>query len=287
MIAKLILSAVRVMASAIPTPIQKALFRFPPFTWLAHQITSRISPSGLIPFAVTAGALAGRTLMLDLINDVVYWRGQHDQHLQSALVEKIKAGMIVYDAGANIGYHTLLMADLVGSKGHVYAFEPLPTLVERLHTNLKLNPDLSNITVIPKAVSNNSEPIDFLVHESIMGGKMDISAGLPDEAFVANLTVPSISLDQFAYQEGHPAPQVVKLDIQGGEVLALPGMQRILDQAKPLIFIEMHGTEAIQSCWERLTGAGYEILTIEPGYAHADAARLSPHGVQLMAVCLK
>jgi hypothetical protein len=56
------------------------------------------------------------------------------------------------------------------------------------------------------------------------------------------------------------------MDIEGGEVLALPGMSRILREAHPLMFLELHGPESEKVVWETLTSAGYTLHAMESGY---------------------
>ncbi len=49
------------------------------------------------------------------------------------------------------------------------------------------------------------------------------------------------------------------MDIEGGEVLALPGMARLLREARPLLLMELHGQEFSRAAWDSLTAAGYKI----------------------------
>ena len=86
-----------------------------------------------------------------------------------------------------------------------------------------------------------------------------------------SLTVPGLSLDDFVYQQGNPAPHVVKMDIEGGEVMALPGMQRILQESHPLMLLELHGPESAQAAHDILTGAGYCLCSMAPGYPDVPA----------------
>jgi hypothetical protein len=65
---------------------------------------------------------------------------------------------------------------------------------------------------------------------------------------------------------GNPPPQVVKMDIEGGEVLAIPGMSGVLMEAHPLMLLELHGPEAARVAWERLAGLGYRFCQMKPGY---------------------
>ncbi len=99
----------------------------------------------------------------------------------------------------------------------------------------------------------------FLVHASGGMGKAAGSAGREDQ-YQSEISVPGISLDEFVYGQGNPPPQVVKMDIEGGEVLALPGMRRVLAEARPLMLMELHGPESSRAAWETLTAAGYHDL---------------------------
>ena len=119
------------------------------------------------------------------------------------------------------------------------------------------------MTVIDRAVTQATGPVRFLVHASGGMGKVAGSAGREDR-YESEVTVPGISLDEFVYGQGNPPPQVVKMDIEGGEVLALPGMQRVLTEARPLMLMELHGPEFSRAAWETLTAAGYEILLDAP-----------------------
>ncbi len=92
------------------------------------------------------------------------------------------------------------------------------------------------------------------------------SAGRNDAQYTAEINVPGLSLDDFVYKQGNPAPAAVKMDIEGGEVLALPGMRRILEEHHPLMLLELHGPESEKAAWETLTSAGYTLRAMEVGY---------------------
>jgi hypothetical protein len=97
-------------------------------------------------------------------------------------------------------------------------------------------------------------------------GKADGSAGRYDVAYTEAVDIDGLSLDVFVYERQNPPPQVVKMDIEGGEVLALPGMRRLLDEARPILMLELHGPEAAQSAWEALSSRGYRLCRMAPGY---------------------
>ena len=110
--------------------------------------------------------------------------------------------------------------------GKVYAFEALPDNVERLRRNVELNGFNDRVSIFPGAVAAGAGEVKFLVHFSGGMGKAAGSAGR-DEQYLREIIVPGISLDEFVFAQGNPPPQAVKMDIEGGEVLALPGMARV------------------------------------------------------------
>jgi FkbM family methyltransferase len=172
----------------------------------------------------------------------------------------------VYDVGANIGYISLMLARLVGESGQVFAFEALPDNVGRLRTNLDLNSVGRRVTVIPGAVVDQAGTVSFLVGPSSGMGKASGSAGRQDVAYSREIDVDGLSLDGFVYEQGNPLPQLIKIDIEGGEVLALPGMRRVLDESHPQILMELHGPEAAHTAWAVLQTAGYRICRMQAGF---------------------
>ena len=137
--------------------------------------------------------------------------------------------------------------------------------MERIRKNIELNA-LANVTVVPAAVLDKTAPVSFYVHASVGMGKAAGSAGRREEHYQAEISVPGISLDAFVYEQGNPAPEAVKMDIEGGEVLALPGMRRILSEYHPLMLLELHGPESEQAAWETLTAVGYTLRAMQAGY---------------------
>jgi FkbM family methyltransferase len=227
---------------------------------------NRAAPEGMTDVTVAAGYLAGMRLSLDMKTEKDFWLGTYEPDLQSAIVDLVKPGMVAYDVGANIGYFSLLLARMVGSSGKVFAFEALPANVQRLKNNVSLN-DLGDIvTVVPAAIVDRNQPVDFLLGPSTSTGKVKGPFGRHFAESQEVTTVEGIGLDEYTYSQTHMEPSIIKMDIEGGEVLAFPGMRRVLRQARPLMFVELHGEEAAQTAWDELTGAGYHIASMTNGY---------------------
>lgn len=263
---KLVLSLAAWAARWLPQPLKRAIYRSGPLAGLLRRGLNRAAPHGLTPVTVAAGGLAGCTLLLDMQTEKDYWLGTYEPELQTALADLVRPGITAYDVGANIGYISLLLARHAGENGKVFAFEALPGNLSRLRRNLELNRMAGRVQVVAAAVVDAEHPVRFLVGPSGGMGKAEGSAGRQDVAYAASVEVAGLSLDDFVYRQGHPPPQAVKMDIEGGEVLALPGMARLLAEARPLLLMELHGPEAARAAWETLTAAGYRLCRMAPGY---------------------
>jgi FkbM family methyltransferase len=250
----------------LPMPVKRGLYRVRPLAGLLRSTLNRLAPYGFTRVVVAAGGLQGLSLSLDLQEEKDYWLGTYEPDLQAVVADLVQPGMLVYDVGANIGYISLLLARRVGAEGHVYAFEALPANLERLRLNLELSGLSACVTVVPAAVVEQKRPVRFLVGPSGGMGKVAGSAGRQDVLYSQTLEVDGLSLDDFVYVDGNPPPQAVKMDIEGGEVLALPGMSRLLVEAPPLILLELHGPEAACLVWDTLHAAGYRLCRMAPGY---------------------
>ncbi len=265
-----LLSLAAILARVTPVSLKRALYRFKPLARLIRGGLNRAAPRGLTRIPVAAGNLAGATLLLDLQEEKDYWLGTYEPELQSTVTELVQPEMVAYDVGANIGYISLMLARRSGKKGQVFAFEALPTNLERLRTNLALNGLQNRVQVVAAAVTDRSGPAQFLVGPSGGMGKAAGSAGRQVE-YSKSISVPGLALDDFVYGQGNPPPHVVKMDIEGGEVLALPGMRRLLNEAHPLMLLELHGPEAARIAWEELSEAGYRLCRMEAGYPTVDS----------------
>jgi FkbM family methyltransferase len=205
-------------------------------------------------------------MRLDLQKEKDYWLGTYELQLQSAIAELVKPGMVVYDVGANIGYITLLLVHAVGRNGQVVAFEALPENLDRLRDNISLNNVDSSVQVESLAVTSQRKPVQFLVGPSGGTGKVEGSTGRENLLYSESISIPGVSLDEYVFEDGGPSPDVVKMDIEGGEVLALLGMSRLLTQAQPLVFLELHGHRAAEVAWSVLSSVNYRICSMTEGY---------------------
>lgn len=172
-----------------------------------------------IPVAVKGHRMVAQTL--DRFLALWCWKfGVFGAAEVTLLGRLCREGMTVLDIGANIGFHTLLFARAVGPSGHVWAFEPDTGNFGTLRRNLEMNP-YGNVTAVQAAVGTTPgtaylyrSPFQF-DHRTYR--TREGQQGLP---------VDMVSLDEFL-PPGQPV-DLVKMDIQGAEGMALRGMKRIL-----------------------------------------------------------
>lgn len=263
---KPILKAASWAAGALPAPIKKLLYKMPFLAQLIRRSLNAAAPEGLSEVTIAAGAAKGLRMVLDLQSEKDYWLGTYESDLGSAARKLIQPGDVVYDIGANIGYISLLSARLNGKSGKVFTFEALPANVDRLRKNILINALESRIMVTHAAVIDAVQPVTFLTHPSGAMGKALGSAGR-DEEYNGRITVPGLALDAFVYDENHPAPDVIKMDIEGGEGKALAGMPHLLAEKRPILLIELHGEKAARQVWNHLRRHVYSVHKMKRGYS--------------------
>jgi FkbM family methyltransferase len=267
---KFFLNFVGVCAQALPQSYKRAFYRNKPLANLIRKGLNRAAPEGLSEVAIAVGEIEEMHMLLDLKSEKDYWLGTYEPELQAAISGLVKPGNIVYDIGANIGFITLLFAERIGTHGHVYAFEALPANVTRLIHNIKLNAFEEWITIIQAAVQDRSGKAEFLVGPSSGMGKVNGSAGRSSVDYVESIKVEGISIDDFIQDPKHLLPDIVKIDIEGGEILALPGMVKLLHNHQPTLLVELHGKEAAKVTWDLLRQQSYRICRMEPEYPQVE-----------------
>lgn len=166
---------------------------------------------------------------------------QKYESFETELVEEIvQTGMTVVDIGANMGYYTILFASRVGETGSVIAIEPDPTNMQLLQRNLRWN-HLGNVTC-QQAAAMAYEGKTMLYLSNINNGDHRVYNAKDDECFnqgmVRNgIEVRTIVVDGYLKKAGK-FPDIVKMDIQGAEMLALSGMCHTLQNPNIILLCE-------------------------------------------------
>jgi FkbM family methyltransferase len=194
------------------------------------------------------------------------WLGCYEFYNQRFVTSVVKPGTVFFDLGANVGFYTLLASVLVGEKGQVFAFEPLPRNLNYLERHLRFN-NVKNVTVIKAAVSDHSgKTIFYDMGEEGGGGQISSAFNSKDNAnntgnqtpCKATLPIDLVQLDSLVLEGKLPEPDYMKIDVEGAEADVLMGSQTILKTKHPIIFLSTHNSEVHHRCLRILDNLGYK-----------------------------
>lgn len=175
-----------------------------------------------------------------------YW----EMWVTQFLARVVQPGWVAYDVGANVGYFTLLLSDLVGKEGLVTAFEPQERVARLLELSLQINsPAIFNARLERLALSDRLGEAEFHLVPHLWGGSglhqipgeapqgyaqpLQISHGLKHATQI--VTVPTERLDAIQ----HETPDVIKIDAEGAEPQIWAGMSGWIERgARPRLLIE-------------------------------------------------
>lgn len=167
------------------------------------------------------------------ISRFIIQQGAYEIGTTKVFKRVIKKGMVVFDIGAHWGYYSLIAASLVGENGKGFAFEPHPLNYDLLLKSISFN-GFSNISPIKKAVSDKNGIIKLFCSHKESAGHSIVLPENEDEY----IEVETVTLDEFC-KENKILPDVVKMDVEGAEPLALKGMKRMIERSENLkMFIE-------------------------------------------------
>jgi FkbM family methyltransferase len=133
--------------------------------------------------------------------------------------------------GANIGYYTLLLRQLIGPSGAIIAIEPSPENLPELRLNIESNM-LQNVKLLEVAVGAAAGKVSLL--KGMNSGVVPLNEG--------SYEVPIQSLDEILTEP----IDLLKIDVEGYEGYALEGARNVIKRDRPLIFLEFHPTAAAQ-----------------------------------------
>jgi FkbM family methyltransferase len=215
------------------------------------RLPLRILPGGL-RLPILQGGFRGKWWIV-AAGHYGCWLGSYEYEKRRLFEAEVNRGHTVYDLGAHAGYYTLLASVLVGPEGKVFAFEPLPQNLFYLKEHMRIN-RLKNVTVIEAAVSDHNGRVRFGEGPDRYTGKI-----APDGSIV----VQAVSLDSYVSEHGLPAPDLIKMDVEGAELAALTGAKSLLARHHPKIFLAVHGEDLRRQCRDFLASLGYRLRGLD------------------------
>lgn len=201
---------------------------YPPFHYDAKE-----------PFALRVHGMRGIRMYLDpkdsVITPTILSTGSWEADETAYFLRAVKPGDTFVDAGANVGYYTIIGSRLVGAKGKVYAFEPEPKNFALLEKNVRLD-RLTNVVLEQKALSNRQGVIQLFIADQNKG---DHRIYQPEGESRPSVGVEAVRLDEY-FKGRTEGIDVLKMDVQGAEGVILEGMTGLLEGRTdgPTIFME-------------------------------------------------
>jgi FkbM family methyltransferase len=163
----------------------------------------------------------------DDLYHVTPWR---EKAVVNCIRSTLKVGDVFVDAGANIGFYTVLASRIVGSSGKVYCVEMMPDTADQLERNIRIN-SIKNATIIRKALSNHSNQEIVANVEPGRYGRASVSVV---HSKSTNVLVTSTTLDEILDEVGFV--QLMKMDIEGAEFQALNGAKSLEKKIGKVIY---------------------------------------------------
>jgi FkbM family methyltransferase len=244
----------------------RSLRRLPVVGELIHRVSHFVLPVNQMAWAqVRCGPAQGLWIEVFPRTGHYYLTSGAELHTQSVLIQRLRSGDVFYDLGANIGLFSLLAARCVGNSGKVFSFEPDAVNAERIRRNAERN-SFSQITVIESGVWSSAGTLDFATADCASPDR-GLGSFLPANAGSASTPIRVIALDDFVLDA--PRPDGIKCDIEGAEVHALRGAERLLASHHPWILAEMHSESNDRVSRELLSDFGYTVETIDSNHVLA------------------
>jgi FkbM family methyltransferase len=218
----------------------------------AMRLPLRLIPDSAV-VRILQGPLRGKRWIAGSSNHGC-WLGSYEAVKQRKIRELVRPGMLCWDVGANVGFYTLLLAELVGAGGRVFAFEPVPRNVELLRRHVEMN-RCQNVRILPCALGDSDGEAEFDPGPDTSRGR--IAAGGP-------LKVPCSRADTLLAAGEVEAPDVIKIDVEGTEADVLRGACGAMVR-RPMVFLATHGETAHWACVELLAASGYKVRALDGG----------------------
>lgn len=180
--------------------------------------------------------------------------GEHYEPLETAFVDCIAGSLrCVFDIGANWGYYSALLATNPKFAGHVHAFEAAPGTAARLKTFLTAAQLEKQVTLHSFGLSSRDGTVHF------DSGRHSALARVSDDN--RGIAIQVRALDGL----GLPAPDFIKIDVEGHELEVFRGAATTLERAKPVVLFESRvsaGHDETLAPIVQLERLGYEIFEL-------------------------
>lgn len=243
-------------------------------------LQSHIPDDGLIISLNGPGALKVRIRRSDVVGRAIFENGLFEPAEVEFVRRFLKPGMVFFDVGANLGQYTVVGAAQVGPLGAVHSFEPSTRMYAELRFNVGLNAagDVCRLNQLAVADKNG------LARLSVQEPGKEVYGSLGTQSWAAptvgHETVCTISLDGYVAEQGIAHVDLIKMDIEGAELLALQGARNLLARPDaPALLVEIADVNTVGfnyaavDIWDYLVDSGYTLFALTAGGTELVAAQ--------------
>ena len=179
------------------------------------------------------------------------------------LPQLVKQGDKVIDIGANLGYYTCPLADLVGEGGRVYAVEPVPVIFSVLKRNVGKR---RNVELLNYALGEQERTIEMANDSVASAGYFGTGRNFVSEGELSKDAVRFTAQMQRGSELFGAMEQIdfIKCDIEGYERVVLPELRPLIEKFHPTVLVETDG-ESRQQMRRMFTELGYSAYMLVGG----------------------
>jgi FkbM family methyltransferase len=187
------------------------------------------------------------------------WLGIYEQQEMGRLKEFVKKGDVFYDLGAHEGMFTLYGSKLVGATGQLFSFEPIEQNLGYLKRHILMN-NCQNVKVFQFVVLDKPDTVKLKLGVTFAEGHVSNDG---------TISIQATSIDDLVYNKNLPAPDVLKIDVQGAEALVLEGMKKTIANHKVKMLIACHSQGVnkpgwtTKACLEILKNLGCKVIPVD------------------------
>jgi FkbM family methyltransferase len=160
----------------------------------------------------------------------------YEQAYSRQLYATVRQGDVVWDVGANIGYYTTQLAELIGTQGKVFAFEPDPVNLEQLRANCEAR---HNVIIRGYGLSDGTREARLLEGSDELRATSRVLES--NSSIQGAIDVQLRAGDEIVAKGEAESPNIIKIDVEGHELGVLQGLRAYLSNEKLRgIFVEVH-----------------------------------------------
>jgi FkbM family methyltransferase len=179
------------------------------------------------------------------------------------LSRNVRLGFFVADIGASFGIYTLVAARAAGPSGQIFSFEPAASTFDILKTNVELN-CLTNVHTFRYAIGEEDGEVELYHHRDSSRNSLGRTTAMTG----TSESVHKRTLSNVLAKAGIAKIDLIKMDVEGMEEMALRGCSSIVERARPKIIIELNPGRAsaiglhADGAWELLRSLRYKMYEI-------------------------